>query len=128
MRKRTVDALIEMGVPANLSGFHYICDAMELYAQDESYILSGTTVLYKKIAEMHGTAWTRVERCIRHAFEKATTYGNLYALNKYMTAAQKPTNGNLLACLYMKVKDWGKENEMSPRAATRKAQTSVIGN
>lgn len=126
MRKRTVDALIEMGVPANISGFHYICDAMELYAQDESYILSGTTALYKKIAEMHDTTWTRVERCIRTAFEKATTYGNLDSLNKYMTAAQKPTNGNLLACLYLKVKDWGcantQESKKSPRVAARKAQ------
>lgn len=107
MRKRTADALIEMGVPANISGFHYICDAMEIYARDESFLLSGTTDLYKMIAEMHDTVWTRVERCIRTAFEKATTYGNLDSLNKYMTAAQKPTNGNLLACLYLKVKDWG---------------------
>ena len=107
MRKKTVDALIEMGVPANLSGFYYICDEIEFYAQDESYILSGTTALYKKIAELHDTTWTRVERCIRTAFEKAITYGNLDSLNKYMTAAQKPTNGNLLACLYLKVKDWG---------------------
>lgn len=96
---------------------------MEIYAQEEDYILSGTTALYKKIADMHSTTWTRVERAIRHAFEKAVTYGNLDSLNKYMTAAQKPTNGNLLACLYLKLKDWETENKMSPRAATRKAQT-----
>lgn len=122
MRERTANALIEMGVPANLYGFYYICDAIEIYAQDESYVLSGTISLYKKISEMHNTTWTRVERCIRTAFEKATTYGNLDSLNKHMTAAQKPTNGNLLACLYLKVKDWGganaPENEKSPRAAT----------
>lgn len=121
MRKRTIDALIEMGVPANLSGFHYICDAMDLYVQDESYVLSGTINLYKTIAAMHKKPWTSVERCIRHAFEKATTYGNLDSLNKYMTAAQKPTNGNLLACLYLKVKDCGAnapESKKSPRAAT----------
>lgn len=121
MRKRTIDALIEMGVPANLSGFHYICDEMDLYVQDESYVLSGTINLYKTIAAMHKKPWTSVERCIRHAFEKATTYGNLDSLNKYMTAAQKPTNGNLLACLYLKVKDCGAnapESKKSPRAAT----------
>lgn len=123
MKKKASDALIELGVPANLKGFFYIIDAMEIYAQEEDYILSGTTVLYKKIADMYSTTWTRVERAIRHAFKKAVTYGNLDSLNKYMTAAQKPTNGNLLACLYLKLKDWETENKMSPRAATRKAQT-----
>lgn len=106
MKKKAIDALIEMGVPANISGFFYICDAMEIYASDESYITSKTGILYREIAEMHGTTWTRVERCIRTAFTKAVTYGNLDSLNKYMTASQKPTNGNLLACLYLKLKDW----------------------
>ncbi|MDO4307233.1 MAG: sporulation initiation factor Spo0A C-terminal domain-containing protein [Eubacteriales bacterium] len=121
MRKRTADVLIELGVPANLKGFHYICDAMEIYAQDEFYITSKKVALYQKIAGKHNTSWTGVERCIRSAFEKAVTYGNLDSLNKYMTSAQKPTNGNLLACLYLKLKDWP-ETEMSPRAGTRKAQ------
>lgn len=125
MRKKTIDVLIELGVPANLLGFQYICDAMEIYAKDESHVVSKQMTLYQKIADMHGTSWTRVERCIRTAFEKAVTYGNLDSLNKYMTAAQKPTNGNLLACLYLKLKDWGSvpENKTSLRAATRKAQS-----
>lgn len=105
MRKKAVNALIEMGVQANLSGFGYICDAMEIYAQDESYITSKKMALYKRIAEIHNSTPIRVERCIRHAFEKAVVYGNLDTLNKYMTAAQRPTNGNLLACLYLRLKE-----------------------
>lgn len=105
MRKRAINALIEMGVPADLAGFHYICDAMEIYEQDESYICTKKAALYQRIAQKHGSTPDRVIRCMRHAFEKATTYGNLDSLNKYMTAAQKPTNGNLLACLYLKLKE-----------------------
>lgn len=105
MRKETIDALIEMGVPASLQGFHYICDAMELYEKDETYVTTKRCQMYQEIAKRHDTTGTRVEQCIRHAFNQAVTYGNLDSLNKYMTAAQKPTNSNLLACLYMKLKN-----------------------
>lgn len=104
MRKKVEAALIELGVPANLSGFHYIVDAMEIYSEDETYITSKRTALYEKIARIHNTTGSRVERAMRTAFEKAVTYGNLNSLNKYMTSAQKPTNGNLLACLYLKLR------------------------
>lgn len=104
MRKKTIDALIELGVPANMKGFHYICDAMEIYAADETYLTAKTCRLYQEIAEKHATVASKVEKCMRHAFDRAVTYGNLDSLNAYMTAAQKPTNGNLLACLYLKLK------------------------
>lgn len=104
MEERTIAALIEMGIPANLKGFDYICDAMRIYAQDESYVTSKRIALYERIAKKRGTTSSRVKRCIRSAFEKAVVYGNLASLNKYMTASQKPTNGNLLACLYRKLK------------------------
>lgn len=109
MRKRVTDALIEMGVPANLRGFQYIVEAMEIYANDESYVTSKKLALYSEIAKKHGVTVYSVERCMRHAFAKAVVYGNLNSLNKYMTAAQKPTNGNLLACLYLKVKEFKNE-------------------
>ena len=51
MRKKIENALIELGVPANLRGFAYICDAMEIYAEDESYVTSKKIVLYDKIAK-----------------------------------------------------------------------------
>lgn len=105
MRKKIENALIELGVPANFRGFAYICDAMEIYAEDESYVTSKKIVLYDKIAKKHDTTARGVERCIRYALSKAVTYGNLESLNKYMSAAQKPTNGNLLACLYFRTKE-----------------------
>lgn len=51
MEERTIAALIEMGIPANLKGFDYICDAMRIYAQDESYVTSKRIALYERIAK-----------------------------------------------------------------------------
>lgn len=104
MRNKAINALIEMGIPANHKGFHYILDAMEIYAKDKEYVSGKTTALYERIARMNGTTASRVERGIRYSFGIAVTEGNLDSLNKYMTAAQRPTNGNLLACLYLKLK------------------------
>lgn len=104
MRKRAIKILIELGVPANIKGFHYICDAMEIFWEDESFICGKTIELYEQIARLHNTERSRVERCIRHAFNRAFTYGNLDSLNRHMSAAQHPSNGNLLACLYLKLK------------------------
>lgn len=31
MRDKTIDVLLQMGVPASIKGFTYICDAIELF-------------------------------------------------------------------------------------------------
>ena len=98
-----MNALIEMGVPANLKGFQYIADAMELFKEDEIWMRSGsTTLLYKKIAAINRDSASCVERGIRHAFSVALTKGDLFAVEKYLTM-QNTTNGNLLAVLYVKL-------------------------
>lgn len=33
MRNKAIDALLELGIPANTKGFQYITDAMELIAK-----------------------------------------------------------------------------------------------
>lgn len=53
MRQKITNKLISIGVPASFKGFTYICDAMEIYAQDESYLQGKTCKMYKKIAEKH---------------------------------------------------------------------------
>lgn len=105
MRKKVAKELIKMGIPMNLKGFHYICDAMEMYEQDNEYITSNTCILYQKIAEKNGTTYQRVERNIRHAFEVAVKHGNINSLDECWNPAQRTTNKNLLAYLYMKLKD-----------------------
>lgn len=101
MKNKTINALLEMGMPASNKGFQYIVDAMVMFEDDE--VRNGKiTYLYHLIAKMHNTAWSSVERCIRHAFEDVLTRGNLKSVEKYLTM-QRPTNGNLLHVLYIRL-------------------------
>ena len=75
MRDKTIDVLLQMGVPASIKGFTYICDAIELFDTDPYYPDGKICSLYFEIARLHETTVSRVERAIRHAFEVALTKG-----------------------------------------------------
>lgn len=102
MRNKAINALIEMGIPADIKGFHYIVDAMCLFDEDVSLMRGRITCLYDKLADMNDDTYARVERAIRHAFSVVLTKGYLDAVEKYLTL-QNTTNGNLLATLYLKL-------------------------
>ena len=101
MREKTVNALIEMGMPAGIKGFNYIVDIMCLFKEEE-YRKCKTTALYEKVGKMNNTTASGVERAIRHAFGIVLSKGDLKAVEKYLTT-QHPTNGNLLHVLYLKL-------------------------
>lgn len=101
MRNKAINVLIEMGVPADIKGFQYIVDAMELF-EDEKIKNGKITMLYCDIAEMHGTTAAGVERSIRHAFSVAITKGKPACVEKYLTM-QNTSNGNLLHVLYLRL-------------------------
>ncbi len=67
MRNKAINALIEMGMPANIKGFQYIADAMELF-EDETWRNGKQATLYSWIAKLHNTTASKVERAMRHAF------------------------------------------------------------
>ena len=101
MKNKAINALIEMGMPADIRGFQYIVDAMEMFVNKE--VRTGkVTTLYYEIAKMHNTTASRVERTIRHAFSVVLTKGNLESVEKYLTL-QNHTNGNLLHVLYLRL-------------------------
>lgn len=104
MHKRVVEALIEIGVPANHKGFKYICDAMEVI-HNEEWLLFKLTAIYALVAQMNKTSYSCVERCIRHSFH--TAYQNTEKINEFSKwFGENPvlTNGNLLSTLYWKLK------------------------
>ena len=101
MKNRATNALIEMGMPADIKGFQYIVDAMELFVNKENRT-GKTTTLYADIAKMHNTTASRVERTIRHAFGVVLTKGNLESVEKYLTL-QNTTNGNLIHVFYLRL-------------------------
>lgn len=101
MRNKAINALIEMGMPADIKGFHYIVDAMEMF-ENKEWRYGKILVLYHAIGNKNNTPGSCVERAIRHAFGVVLTKGNLESVEKYLTL-QNPTNGNLLNTLYLRL-------------------------
>ena len=65
--KSIVQMLIKLGVQQHLSGFDYLITAIKLVIEDNEYKFHIVKELYPKIAEIHNTTDTAVERAIRHA-------------------------------------------------------------
>lgn len=103
MKNKVINALIEMGVPANIKGFGYIVDAILIFEENEDWVSVKSMALYSKIAKMNGDTYTRVERAIRHAFSSVLRNGEPIVVNKYLTY-QNASNSNLLAILYYRLK------------------------
>lgn len=101
MKNKAINALIEIGMPANLKGFNYIVDVMVLF-KDKSWRETKITAVYEKIGKDNKTTASRVERAIRHAFNIVTTKGNLEEVNRYLTLIN-PTNKNLLHTFYLRL-------------------------
>ena len=73
MKDYVIDVLMNIGVPAGIKGFTYICDAIELFNTDPYYPDGKISALYIDIAKKYHTTPSRVERSIRHAFDIALT-------------------------------------------------------
>ena len=92
----------ELGMPANLSGYHYIRDAITMVINDIDTIKSITKVIYPNVAKLHNTTASRVERGIRHAIEMGWERANedlIMKLFGYSLSAdrRKPTNSEFIA-------------------------------
>lgn len=102
-RNNVEDVLFAMGIPANVKGFKYIVDAMEII---ERYgcTVSITGVLYPKVADMNHTTPSRVERAIRHAFEIANSNRGDYEVFEKYIGHINTNNGAALTSLYKQIK------------------------
>ena len=101
MKNKATNALIEMGMPADIRGFKYIVDAMQMF-ESEEWRHGKIFALYHAIGNKNNTSDSCVERAIRHAFGVVLTKGNLESVEKYLTL-QNTTNGNLLHVLYLRL-------------------------
>lgn len=101
MKKKVIDVLIEMGMPADLLGFRYIVDFICLLEEPE-WCNCKTTAIYQKVAKMNNSTDSSVERSIRTAFEAVLTRGDVATVNKYLTRLNT-TNGNLLHVLHLRL-------------------------
>lgn len=85
--------LRKLGIPASLTGFRYIIDAIEMIDENEQYLHCITKALYPDIAKMHNVPTPTVERNIRHAIETAFSNGNKELLEEICQYAYDPQKG-----------------------------------
>lgn len=109
-RVKIEDALLAMGVPAGIKGFNYIADAVEIFDERGTNI-SITKELYPAIAKKNNTTSSRVERAIRHAFERVRSYmGNPEVINHYI-GMDNCENSSSLKTFYIRIKQECEEAE-----------------
>ena len=97
------DALLSLGIPVHLRGYHYLRDAIRIYlAAKDPLKLRVTRDIYPIIAKEHGDKESVVENSIRFAIDYAWTYGDLdmqYKMFGHTTREHfgKPGNGEFIA-------------------------------
>lgn len=96
--------LREIGVPANIRGYHYLRHAITMAVNDLDVLNSITKELYPSIAKKFNTTSSRVERAIRHAIEVACNRGSVETMHKLFSYTinnnkGKPTNSEFIALI-----------------------------
>ena len=97
MKLQTMKLVSAVGMPANVLGYTYIIDALEIIHQDHMAVCGIGKSIYEPIAERRKTTWPKVERCIRHAIEKAHQ-SQPEAYRKFFSR-KRPVNSMFLATL-----------------------------
>ena len=102
IRTETTKLLHDLGIPAHLSGFDYLREAITRSVKDPAIPHSMTKLLYPQVAAQFDTTASRVERAMRHAVEVAFTRGDLAQLqtvfrNTVRADKGRPTNGEFIA-------------------------------
>lgn len=85
--------LHELGMPANLLGYSYLCFAVDAILADSTILRGVTKVLYPEIAREYNTSVSGVERAIRHAIEVAFDRGDRKAFRKRFGNTVNPDTG-----------------------------------
>ena len=81
--------LLELGHDDFNRGTAYLREAVKQYTPG----MMMTKELYPAIAKAHGSTPSRIERCMRHAIEKAWTRGNQDARQRYFGYSVDPERG-----------------------------------
>ena len=102
-RNKVEDVLFAIGISANMKGFKYIVDAMEIIER-YGFTVSITGVLYPEVADMNRTTPSRVERAIRHAFKIANSERGDYEVFEKYIGHINTSNGAALTSLYKRIK------------------------
>lgn len=94
----------QVGITANIKGYHYLRDAILMVHDDFDLMSHLTNGLYATVADKYNSTPQRVERAMRHAIETAWNRGNIKVLEEFfgytiLDTKGKPTNGEFIAML-----------------------------
>lgn len=95
------DVLHQMGVPARLTGYHYLREAIMMLVNDMDISNSITKVLYYDVEKMHNSTTEKVERAIRTAVEVSWERGNARVFEQIfgysaVSGKKKPCNSEYM--------------------------------
>ena len=104
LEKQVTEAILEIGIPAHVKGYHYVRCAIMLAVTDPEAINAVTKIIYPSVAKQFKTSSSRVERAIRHAIEVAWDRGDVDVLNSIFgysisSSRGKPTNSEFIAMI-----------------------------
>ena len=104
LETKVTNILHEIGVPANIRGYHYMREAIIMSVNDMDVLNYITKELYPSIAKKCNTTPSRVERAIRHAIEVAWNRGKVDAIDALFgytvnNHKGKPTNSEFIALI-----------------------------
>lgn len=94
------EMMVELGFPENLRGTPYLRAAAALWDQDPCQQITGE--LYPALAKTFNATPSQVERCMRHAIERAWQQGNPEAHRRifgwtYSASMGRPRVGEFVA-------------------------------
>lgn len=99
---KVCEILKEVGMPANIKGYHYLKSAIILAYNDPTILDYITPKLYPEVAKEFHTTWRNAERCMRQAIERVFERGNMekiFKIFKYTVSHKKGklTNSEFIA-------------------------------
>lgn len=102
LEKYVTNLMLEIGMPANLKGYHYLREAVMISGKDKDVSISVTKILYPEVAKKYNTTSQKVERSIRNAIEVTWRKGNRENIERLFGYSKKcgrnrPTNSEYIA-------------------------------
>lgn len=103
-RSLIANTLHDVGIPANIKGYFYLMDALELTIANPEAAFSMTQSIYVPIARQHGVKPEQVSRAITRAIDISWDRGDLDTLQSYFgytvsNTRGMPTNGEFVAII-----------------------------
>ena len=101
LEKYVTKILLGLGVPAHLSGYRYIREAVLISITDMEALNRMTKYLYPEIAEIYNTTPTKVERSVRTAVEASGSW-RIFSDTPPLPEGKGPPTANTLPALRTK--------------------------